>query len=615
MATSRRPDAAGGTVGPQSGTRQRPTGDPRQSAIRARLIITLCAIVVLASGLFAYLETRRAMRESQDAAFLQRRLDVEARGHADGRGVANQLLPAPEPPAAACDPTAARHVADAQRLLAAAVAAPAAESAAETSFLESLDRALSLDPQCVGAGRLFLRAHAQRGSLSQVRRRFIGRAEEQPQNAAAQLLAAMHADFSGESTAMHAFLEKATSARPDQPLLNATWAAYFAHHHTPPDRGQALDRWNLEVQRTGDLESLAAVIGVYRDLDDVVRGVAVCNGHYEKQPHSTLPHPLGACLEMAIRSGQPDVEAAYVARFSQSPPVPAPCAGAYLAHVFLGAGRLDEAIEHARRSRTCGAVYPWVEGVALIEKGLVAVGIGSLKRAANAPAAPLAIGLGLLGKRDEAVAALVDGHAQAGTPERILLGLLREELATQNVLAAALQREVARSAADRHARAGCGYARNGIADRAHRELSRALAEEPRHPIARRCALMILTTGHALEQALEVGEQARAEGLTDPQMLGLLGRLHESRGACEKALPLLERSQRGFPLDAALYTSLARCYRAVGRVDDARLMERIVPNDDRGFPWAFVAAATAAGAAVLGVGLHRRRRARRRTPPG
>lgn len=226
------------------------------------LVAGLAALVAGVSIVYTVLETRQALQEGRatrsDAEIARARLSPDAPSYLSGLNPNRQHGVYPPPPVS-CAPGGLEDLRAAAQEL--------ADGRSSAPPVQLLERALERDASCVGAARLLAQQLA-RGARQVTLRSWVAAADARPGDAPAQLLAAYYERAMGDGEAYRRYLERASAASPDQPLLHVAWSYYWGAFADPRSVRNQLAELEAEVRVTGDLTSIAGLVREYVGLED-----------------------------------------------------------------------------------------------------------------------------------------------------------------------------------------------------------------------------------------------------------------------------------------------------------------------------------------------------------
>lgn len=545
-------------------------------------LIAICGAIIVGCGVYVFVQLREALREPSEKERIARRLMPEEASYFTTSSRPGLIIPYPAPDES-CRDAARPELRRAEELAAAwDVLGGAAEPA---------QRALEIDPDCVPAANILLLARARKGTQIALNERFVGRADKQAANAAAQLEAALYQREVGNPDGMLAYLERARKARPGQPLLEAAFGQYAIRYADPLDYRAAIQHYEREVERTGALGAIHSLIHIYGTIGDLEAAKSRCDQFYRALPRSTLGPTAFSCLWSVLRLGDRAAEPAYLERFWRATEIDESCRHGVLASYYAEiAGRGDDALREAdvAIARGCTSYGAWPKVEALIERGRYA------EAAEVTNSAPMrdnydlwrrAMALALAGEVDRA-AVLARGSLDTQHPTGAVteaenleaLYALRELLAhepAQDVLLAAYRGGGLLDPAEHLSWAGCGYLKYGMFDEGARAVERALAARPKSPAGWACKVWSLELEERHADAVAAGEAAIASGVVDAPLENNVGLSYTRLDDYARALPHYERARELDPLDIRVYGNLASCYERLGRKSEAEAARRFV----------------------------------------
>jgi tetratricopeptide (TPR) repeat protein len=565
----------------------------RQVGANRKVLVGGLAILVAGVSIaYAVLATRQALEEGQatrsDADIARLRLAPDSPGYFSALNPNRQSGVHPPPPAS-CAPGAFDDLRQAAEEL--------GDGGSSASAIRLLERALARDGSCVGAARLLAQQLA-RGASQIALRGWVAAADARPDDAPAQLLAAFYERAVGDGDAYRKYLERASAANPDQPLLHVAWSYYWVAFADPRSVRDQLRELESEVRVTGDLTSMAGLVREHVALEDDAAALRWCGRFYAEAPGSLSYGVASECARATIRLGDAGRERTAVDRLlaARSAFVGPPCRHAVLSWIYLTACRATDALAEADRATAEGCELP-----ASSARRSALLQLGRFEEAAAPPPRGRywgidartnhALALGIVGRAEEAreVAARAtpsddEGTGAMGMPAseqalRVakLLSALLETGPSAEVLRRAVQCSAGTSDADRLARAGRGYTRALMMDEARQHLDRSMALDGANRAAWVARVYLLSVEGRLDEAALAGETALAAGVDDGGVLANLGYVYQQRGQCDRAVPLYERARAVLPLRESNYGNLAKCLDALGREEEARAVWRLLPD--------------------------------------
>jgi len=578
-------------------------------ANRKLLVGGVAALVAVAAVGYTVHAVRAVLDDAQgtrsDLEIVKARLAPDP--EATSRDNPNRRSPVHPPPAASCAPEAF----EALRLAGDGLV----DNGSSPAAIGLLEQALARDPRCVGAARLLVQQWPL-ARLKEALAAWRATADASPGDAAAQLLAGYGLRALGDGAGYRRYLERASAANPDQPLLHVAWSFYWTTFANPRSKADQLRELEEEVRVTGDLASVAGLARELGGLWDDDAALRWCDRYAAEQP-GPGSYPIAKdCVTSALRAGDAERERAWTERMlaARTVEVGAACRRADLAGLYVDACRAADALAEADRAAAagCGFAASTARRIALVQLG----------RFAEAAAAPeggrywgsaerlwQATALALVGDGPAAIAvaraandADDQGTAAMGMPagERairsatILAGLL-EGGATAEALLPLAACDSASSEATRLARAAGGYLEVLALDEARTRLDRALALDPADGEAWGARVYQLSLEQRLDAAVEEGERALASGpegagVRDAGLHANLGYVHQQLGRCDRAVPHYQAARAALPLRESNLHNLAQCLDALGREDEARVVWSLLPGGPPSrTPWPWIAA--------------------------
>ena len=455
----------------------------------------------------------------------------------------------------------------------------------------ALEHALDTDRNCVAAARVLANVYAQSAMQVKLANRVKSRADEDPHDSAAQLMMAYYEREAGNPEAYRSYLERASAAQANLPLLETAWATYAATYAAPRSVGDSLKHLQNEVHTTGDLGSRLTLVRTWEWLGEYELARQGCDELNAAAPDLSDMMVAMDCLRVAVEANNEAEEKAWLARYlaTTSVEVGPSCMHADLAAMYANVCHLDAAEKQANEAISEGCV-----GVGAAQLRSIRRRQGRFEEAAQRPVGGAywtnrdrldrGIALAALGRSDAAYDVVIGKTERVSDPKKS-----KQDL-EQQMLAAMLEDHMPPAdfatiaackipnAAEALAISGGRYLNAGMTDEAQQRLDRALAMEPTNPEVVGSELYLLSVQGKVEQARDRGEQAMAKGLEGAHLIGNLGYMYQLLGDCRHALPLFERARHLMPLSEPNYTNEAKCLDALGRSDEAATIWRYTRGD-------------------------------------
>jgi tetratricopeptide (TPR) repeat protein len=592
---------------PPSGQPTPPRRPPAPTGARKWGPIAGLAVIVIGSVVYTVVASQKAVQESRD--------DGKILSHRIAKKKIGVFYPAytfNRQPSVGCEAGALAQVNRAVDM---------ATTGGFSGAVGLLEDALAKDPSCVPAARVLTILESQMGGPQGVERlkdRFLPRADENPHDAPAQLMAAYCVRQLGDGASYRKYLERAEAADPRQPLLGNAWGSYWDLFAQPRDFAKELAADRQEVDRSGDLGTMTNLAAIYLEVGDYEQVKKMCDRYFAAVPDD---HDLGhatVCLEAAISRQDAAGESAFLKRYwaAGSGNVGEACKHSDLAGIYLKYScKFDQAIEEAQTAIQKDCV---VQGAGHRRHALL--GLHRYEEAAEPPpqgqywegvwgetktqevAYPdrdnRAQALGMTG-RDEEALTILGPITERDERARILNAMIQEGVLRQTVEASsgcALPTE----RSEQLGAAAAGYISYKLLDDARLLIDQALALNPKSPRAWAAKIYMLSIDDKLDDAAQQGEAALALGVDDPYLAGNLGYVYQRQGKCDKAIPLFRRKLAGQPWTVPNYTNLAKCLEATGQTKEAALMWGYVQGGrPRTFWWMYVGLVVVAVGGYLG----------------